>query len=142
MRYSTDRESYRVKSTTDVFENVNGQAMIYCLGIQLSYFILKKFEDDEDVSFAVRMTITPQETAIMKVKINDIIVFNEDIATEKYHKIMSNLDALMNDIDSINADNSDEEDDDDDEDDVEDEDEDKDKDKDDDDDKDEDTIAV
>ena len=59
----------------------------------------------ESLNFSVRMTITPQEAAIMKVTINDRIEFNDDIPTENYHKIMSKLDALMNDIDASNNEN-------------------------------------
>ena len=105
MRYFTNRESYRVKSTTDDFEDVPASSMLYCLGMQLSYHRLKKYEDMESLNFSVRMTITLQEAAIMKVTINDRIEFNDDIPTENYHKIMSKLDALMNDIDAINNEN-------------------------------------
>ena len=59
----------------------------------------------ESLNFSVRMTITLQEAAIMKVTINDRIEFNDDIPTENYHKIMSKLDALMNDIDASNNEN-------------------------------------
>ena len=105
MRYFTNRESYRVKSTTDDFEDVPASSMLYCLGMQLSYHRLKKYEDMESLNFSVRMTITLQEAAIMKVTINDRIEFNDDIPTENYHKIMSKLDALMNDIDASNNEN-------------------------------------
>jgi hypothetical protein len=41
----------------------------------------------------------------MRVIINDTVVFNDDIETRTYYRIMGNIDALMNDSIRYNDDN-------------------------------------
>ena len=94
----------RVQNTTEEFEGVSGFGLIYCLGFHLPYDILKKYEDEEEVNFTVRMRIV-DERAIMHVTINDNVVFNDDIETGVYYRIMANCDTLMNDITRYNQDN-------------------------------------
>jgi hypothetical protein len=103
MRFTTDRES-QVQNTTEEFEGVTGFGVIYCLGFHLPYDILKKYEDEEEVNFTVRMRIV-DEHAVMRVIINENVVFNDDIETRVYYRIMGNCDTLMNDITRYNQDN-------------------------------------
>ena len=78
--------------------------MIYCLGFHLSYDLLKKYEEEDELDFTVRMRIV-DETAIMRITINDNVVFNDDIDTKVYRRIMVNCDTLMNDIIRYNQEN-------------------------------------
>jgi hypothetical protein len=48
------------------------------------------------------------DSIVMRVTINDTVVFNNDIESRVYYRIMGNLDTLMNDITRYNQDNDNE----------------------------------
>jgi hypothetical protein len=56
----------RPKNTTEEFECVYGYALFYCFGFYLPYDILKKYEEEEEVNFTVRMRIV-DDSIVMRV---------------------------------------------------------------------------
>jgi hypothetical protein len=57
MRFSTNRES---PPGNEEFEGDSGYALIYCLGFHLPYDVLKKYEEEEELNFTIRMRIVDE----------------------------------------------------------------------------------
>ena len=98
---TTEREYIHMKDgilTIDNFLSIFGVSLIYCMGNYLPYNIIKKYEDEENISFVVHITEMYNEYIKMIVYIDKTVVFNNFIKKRDSDKILSNLDEVRNDI--------------------------------------------